>query len=95
MSIEQIKSVLEKIDKTDVWSLQLVKINNSKRNGSSYFTREITLSPRGKLKELILQLATRYLEEGLDGFDSVDEYTGDVVGNVIYKLSTTSELIHN
>ena len=55
MSIEQIKSVLEKIDKTDVWSLQLVKINNSKRNGSSYFTREITLSPRGKLKELILQ----------------------------------------
>lgn len=95
MSIEQIKTVLEKIDKTDVWSLQLVKINNSKRNGSSYFTREITLSPRGKLKELILQLATRYLEEGLDGFDSVDDYTGDVVGNVIYKLSTTSELIHN
>lgn len=95
MSIDRIKSVLEKIDKTDVWSLQLLKINKSKQKGTSYFTREITLSPSGKLKELISQLATRYLEVGIDRFDAVDEYTGDVVSNVIYKLSTTSELIHD
>ena len=95
MSKEHIKSLFREVGRTDVWSLQLVRINNSKRNGTSYFTREISLSPQGRLKELILQLSTHYLsEEGIDKFDTVDEYTGDVVGNVIYRLPTTSDLIH-
>lgn len=63
MSKEHIKSLFREVGRTDVWSLQLVRINNSKRNGTSYFTREISLSPQGKLKELILQLSTHYLSE--------------------------------
>lgn len=95
MSKEHIKSLFREVISTDVWKLQLVKINNPKREGISYFTREITLSPQGKLKELICQLSTHYLsEEGIDKFDAVDEYTGDVVGNVIYRLPTESNLIH-
>ena len=96
MSKDRIKSLLKEVDKTRVWSLQLVRINNSTRNGTSYFTKQISLAPQGKLKELIKEVSGYYLSEyGIDKFDSVDDYTGDVVGNVIYKLSTTSELIHD
>ena len=95
MSKAHIKSIFREAGKTDIWSLQLVRINNSKRSGTSYFTREIMLSPQGKLRDLIMQLSDFYLSEnGIDKFDAVDEYTGDVVGNVIYKLPTTSSMIH-
>lgn len=95
MSKEYIRSLFREVSKANLWSLQLVKVNNSKRNGTSYFTREISLSPKGKLEQLILGLSENYLSDnGIGKFDTVDEYTGDVVGNVIYKLSTTSDLIH-
>lgn len=95
MSKVDIKSILSKVGRSEKWSLQLVRINNSKRNGTSYFTREIMLSPQGKLMELIRQLSDFYLsEDGIDKYDAVDEYTGDVVGNVIYKIPTTSNMIH-
>ncbi len=95
MSKELIKSIFKEINKNDVWSLQLVKINSSKRGGVSYYTREISLSPKGKLKALILQLSTHYLsEEGIDKFETVDEYAGDIVGNIIYRIPATSLLIN-
>lgn len=95
MSKEHIKSLFQEVPKSDIWSLQLVKINNSKRMGTSYYTREIKLAPDSKLMEMLAQLSQHYLSpDGIDKFDSVDEYTGDVVGNVIYRLPTTSNLIH-
>lgn len=96
MSKEHIKSLFQEVTRSDIWSLQLVKVNNSKKTGTSYYTREIKLSPDGKLMEMLTQLSQHYLSpDGIDKFDSVDEYTGDVVGNVIYRLPTTSNLIHD
>lgn len=95
MSKEQIKSLFKEINGTEPWSLQLVKINKSKNGISSYYAREITLRPQGKLMDLVTQLKTHYLsEDGIDKYDTVDEYTGDVVGNAIYRLPTNSVLIN-
>ena len=94
MSKEKLKTIFRQIAKNDVWSLQFIKINKSSRNGPSYFAREITLQPTGKLKELISELADYYLsDKGIDSIASVDDYTGDVVGKVIYRLPTTNPLI--
>ena len=96
MSKEKLKTIFREMKKSDVWALELIKINNSRRNGTSYFAREITLQPAGKMRELISELADFYLsDKGIDGFVSVDDYTGDVVGKVIYRLPTVNPLIHD
>ena len=81
MSKEHIKSVFRETSHSDAWSLQLLKINNSKRKGTSYYTREILLLPDGKLKSLISQLSTHYLSDnGIDKFDTVDIMEGEEDG---------------
>lgn len=47
MSISKIKSIFENAATCEAWSLQLLRIKNSKRNGTTYCGREIALSPEG------------------------------------------------
>ena len=96
MSISKIKSVFENVATCDAWSLQLLQIKKSKRNGTTYCGREITLSPEGTLTNFLTEISDRYCsqEKGLGKmFESVTDYDGSIVDKTIYKLTTDNELI--
>lgn len=96
MSIDKIKSIFEKVATCEACSLQLLQIKNSKRNGTTYCGREITLSPEGTLTNFLSEISDRYCsqEKGLEKmFESVTDYDGSTVDQTIYKLTTDNELI--
>ena len=96
MSISKIKSIFENAANCEAWSLQLLRIKNSKRNGTTYCGREIALSPEGTLTNFLSEVSDRYCsqEKGLEKmFESVTDYDGSTVDKTIYKLTTSNELI--
>src|SRR5574344_713760 len=79
-----------------VWSMQLLKIKTSRRDGTSYTGREITLSPTGKLSEFVNDISKRYTdsEKGiLKSFTSITDYDGSKVDRTVYKLQSDNTLV--
>lgn len=97
MSLKKINAIFEAINTCATWSLQLLRIKNSKRNGTFYSGREITLSPDGALKAFVEEIANRYTvgdKAVLNTFiNGVTEYNGSTIDKTIYKLDSTSALI--
>ncbi len=69
MSIEKIKSAFESIQHSDEWS-QLLRITTSKRNGTKYASRQITIEPENALGEFVRNLANHYLDAPKGGLSS-------------------------
>lgn len=96
MSIEVLKSAFESIQHGTDWSLQLLRITTSKRDGTKYASRQIVLDPDDRLDTFVHGLAERYLGTGkgsLSKYTSVIEYDGTTDGLTIYKLDTGNPLI--
>lgn len=92
MSKERLKQIFDAVQGTPLWSMQLIKVK-AEREGVTYHDREICLRPEGSIRDFAHQLSRHYLSDsGIDSFASVDDYTGDVVGNVIYKLQRDNDL---
>ncbi|MDY6291567.1 MAG: DUF4868 domain-containing protein [Succiniclasticum sp.] len=88
--IEVFKSFLV----SDAWSLQLVQIKNSVKNGIYYVCREIHIEPEQKLLDFIQSITDYYCsDEGIACYKTIDNYTGDIIDHVIYKLEKDSPLI--
>lgn len=95
MSKQYLKIVFNSLTSCMAWSLQIVQVKNSRRSGTSYICREVELTPTDKLIDFVRGIQDYYCsEKGIDSFSSVDDYTGDVVGNVVYKLDKQNELIN-
>lgn len=96
MSLDIIKKVFQNLGSGSNWSLQLLNIKTSKRTGTGYSSRQITLSPNGRLSTLINDIAAVYTGTGkkaIDSYREVREYDGTADALVVYKLSTAHELI--
>lgn len=94
MSKEYLKEIFTHLTECHAWSLQVVQVKNSSRNGICYICREVEIEPADRLLQYISNTASYYnSEKGIDSFSSVDNYTGDVVDHVIYKLKKDNELI--
>lgn len=95
MSKKYLKEVFGKLTSCRAWSLQLLQIKNSIRNGTTYISREISIHPDTKVMDYIEQLSDSYCKVGgyIDKFSSVDDYTGDVVNNAVYKISRNNQLL--
>lgn len=96
MSIEKLKSAFQSIRHGTDWSLQLLRITISRRDGTKYASRQIILQPDDYLAEFVHGLAERYLgtEKGsLSKYSSVVEYDGTINGLTIYKLDRGNDLI--
>lgn len=61
MTLERIKAVFAALPNCAAWSLQLLKINTSKQNRTSYTGREIALSPEGTLTTFVAEISDRYI----------------------------------
>jgi hypothetical protein len=96
MSIKKIKAAFELLSTCQTWSIQLLRINNSKRNGTSYIGREITLWPEGALSEFVAEIRQRYTSDeknGISSFQDIVEYDGSTIDHVIYKIAKSEPLI--
>lgn len=96
MTIDNIKHIFERLSTCDAWSLQILQINTSKKEEISYLTREISIEPKGKLTELVKEIAAKYLEEGKNSLESYREcrdYDGSTDNQIIYKLTKDKGLI--
>ena len=91
MSLERIRDVFNAIADTSnrSWKLCLLRFNQTKRNGTSYFTRTIRLEPEGALTDFVSGLADVYIggnNPKLNRYEALRNYDGSVVGNYIYKV---------
>lgn len=91
MSLERIRDVFNAIADTSnrSWKLCLLRFNQTKRNGTSYFTRTIRLEPEGALTDFVSGLADVYIggnNPKLNMYEALRNYDGSVVGNYIYKV---------
>lgn len=96
MSLDIIKSVFQEISMGTNWSLQLLNIKTSKRTGTGYSSRQITLIPNDRLDTLIKDIASVYTGNGKKSvatYHTVREYDGTADAFTVYKLSSTHELI--
>ena len=64
MSLDIIKKVFQNLGSGSNWSLQLLNIKTSKRTGTGCSSRQITLSPNGRLSTLINDIAAVYTGTG-------------------------------
>lgn len=64
MSLDIIKSVFENLSAGTNWSLQLLNIKTSKRTGTGYSSRQITIAPNERLATLINDIAAVYIGNG-------------------------------
>lgn len=96
MSLDKIKSVFENTGECEAWSLQLLRIQNLKNLGTVYAAVSVTLTPQGKLTELVKEISEHYVETekgALNSFSRVQDYDGTTDSDVIYRLSAQSPLI--
>lgn len=98
MSLASLRSIMSSLNTTQAWSVALVKIRNSKRYGTTYAVRGITIAPEGALTRLVTGLSDAYVNNEaalLNKFAAVCDYDGNTEAIKIYKLQSTNELIAN
>lgn len=98
MSIEKLQKIFAATINYDAWSLQLLKIKTSKRDGTSYSGREIMFAPSGKLNEFVSEISVRYInaDKGvLKSFLGITDYDGSTIDKTVYRLSVGNELIQS
>lgn len=96
MSLNKIQEIFKEARKCDNWSIQLLHINNSKRHGTRYVGRGITLSPAERLSQFVSDISYSYIgspEGKLFDYTEIRDYDGTVIGQTIYKLSADNDLI--
>lgn len=96
MSIEKVKNIFASLSTCPVWSIQLLQIHTTKRNGTSYVGREVILSPEGTLSGFVSEISTRYIsgeKAVLNSYNDIREYDGSTMDQTIYKLDKSNPLI--
>lgn len=96
VSISKLETIFKTMPMCDSWSLQLMKVNTTKREGTSYLGREIIFSPTDKMEKFILEISKRYVEGQkaiLKSYLNVMDYDGSTMDKTLYKLRIDSELI--
>lgn len=96
MSLDTLRSIMSTLNTTTAWMVSLVKIKNTKRNGTTYAVRGISLSPEGALSRFVTNLSNVYTDGNtafLNKYTSVVDYDGTTEAIKIYKLHSDSEMI--
>lgn len=94
MEKQDLKMVFSKLTEDPAWTLQVVRIKVSKDDDIVYVCREVEIDPNDKLLEYIDNISKHYIsQDGLEKYSSIDDYTGDIIGDCIYRLDNNNELI--
>lgn len=93
--VSDVKRIIEKIDGNGTWSVKLLKIHASVREGLSYMSREIKMHPHDQVKYHVEDLRSRYVgqQNVIGNYSAVTEYDGTTDATTIYTLSCENDLI--
>lgn len=98
MSIDKLNKIFAAMPNHTDWSIQLLKIKSSKRDGTSYIGREIQFTSASKLNEFISEISSRYTNDNngvLKSFLGITEYDGSTIDKTVYTLSVKDELVRS
>lgn len=96
MSLDKLRTVFKEITQCHAWSLQLLRISFSKKDGVSYSCMEIRLHPDDEVEKLVSDICERYTNDKngkLSFYQKVTDYDGQAEATFIYKLATGNELV--
>lgn len=96
MIVEEVKELIEKMNSKGIWSIKLIRIHTTNREGTNYNCREIKFDSKEVLEEHIEALKGRYLtgnNSTLHKYNELRLYDGTTDSQVIYWLNKSSELI--
>ena len=62
-SLSQLESVIDLCSRCNNWTIQLLNIKNTVKNGTTYIGREIVLHPDDKLNDFLKEIDTYYVKE--------------------------------
>lgn len=92
--VKDIIEILNQANKVDNWSINLVKIHISKRDGVNYLVEELSdFDGNGILKTVkeIVQLYSNGEKSSI--YNIMEEYDSNTISNVIYKMKITNDII--
>lgn len=95
-TIDDMSSLFCALNECDCWSLHLLRIRSSEKNGVTYFARQITLKPDGRLKKVVESISDQYVEGKTslsNRYDNIVEFDGVNTDKSISRLRTDSDLI--
>lgn len=91
--MEEIKTIFEKIKECNNWGIDVIRINETKKEGKKYIKAQIENIKRSGITSLVEDISNNHLENIIDKYDSIQEYTDIIEENVIYKLDKNSILV--
>lgn len=94
MTIQEMRSILEKLNTCQEWSLQLLKLGKV-RNEFSYNTHNVTITTQNALCNFVGSLADIYIGRNgkMDSFQEVEDYDGSTIGSRIYRIELANPLV--
>ena len=93
--LKDVRRIISKLDNGGVWSIKLIKLHSSVREGFSCTAREIKLESEEALKQHIVDIKENYLgsKPQIEKYKTVREYDGTTEADTIYVLDPKSALI--
>jgi len=93
--VKYITTAFENLPFGNNWSLQLLNITVSKKSGTGYSCRQITLNTKDQLQKLLKEISDFYLgaEGKMAAYREVRKYDDTADALTIYTLSVTDALI--
>lgn len=93
-SLSQLESVIDLCSKCNNWTIQLLNIKNTVKNGTTYIGREIVLHPDDKLNDFVKEIDTYYVKEkNLERYKEICAFDGVNIENRISYISIDNPLI--
>ena len=94
--VEEITGILSQVDKIENWSINLVKINVSKKEGIKYSVEELSDFDGDGILRTIKEIVQIYsYGEKSSTYNNIEEYDSNAISNVIYKMDITNNLIRD
>ena len=95
--MKRIEKIFKEIDTEAVWSIKLLTVKSSTREGVIYSAHQVLLDPLDTLEKHVLELKKKYLEDSnaiLKKYTKVVDYDGSAESTYVYKIERNSELIN-
>lgn len=92
--VKDIIEILNQANKVDNWSINLVKIHISKRDGVNYLVEELSDFDGNGILKTVKEIVQLYSNgEKSSVYNIMEEYDSNTISNVIYKMKITNDII--
>ena len=82
--VKEITEILNQADEIENWSINLIGIKNSKRDGLKYFVEELTDFDKNGILKTVKEIIEIYSNgEKSSIYSNIEDYSSDTISNVI------------